>query len=165
MYCLVILYYKPTPSIRAALWKIAMGIYYDIYIIIFPMRRTHGCDEHMQLVRSHYLQPGERLNPSIAVQEYPFDFERLQKDIITSFLSGKPVIVIDNLRKPFKFLLQRRNTLTLGVTEIDIDVLSEYIKDSPEFEVRIHSILCMLYYCRYTLIKMGRYCSTTMCYY
>ncbi len=93
----------------------------------------------------------ERLNPSSEMQEYPYDFDRLQNDIISVFLSGKPLIKDPRefLRKPFKFLVRRPHSLTLGVTEIDIELLSEYMKQTPGFNVIVVFCSFSVCACRY----------------
>ena len=59
-----------------------------------------------------------------------FDVQKLQEDIIKTYLVGKPLIECPakHLRMCFKFRVVRVEAIAMGVSEADLELLSEYIK-------------------------------------
>ena len=87
-------------------------------------------EEHLQRVRSRYLQPTERTTGAC-----PFDLHRLQIDVIQAHLAGKPIIVQSpGDRISFKFKIERPNTFALEGADLNLSVISQGIKE--EFKVR-----------------------------
>ena len=60
-----------------------------------------------------------------------FDVQKLQEDVIKTYLVGKPLIECPekHLRMCFKFRVVHVVAIAMGVSEADLDLLSEYIKD------------------------------------
>ena len=72
-----------------------------------------------------------------AMQLACFDFEQLQKEVIGTFLVGKPYIHSpENLRTTFKFRVHPVETVTLGVSDVDLNTLSEGIKEKKDYMVK-----------------------------
>ena len=67
-----------------------------------------------------------------------FNLPRLQKDIIKAYLSGKPKIEHspEHVRIPFKFRAEASQTVSLGGADLDLSVISEYIRPDSGFRVR-----------------------------
>ena len=74
-----------------------------------------------------------------------FDVQKLQEDVIKTYLVGKPLIQrpAEHLRMCFKFRVVRAETIAIGVSEADLELLSKYLKD--DFKVGKCEV-CM--YCR-----------------
>lgn len=60
-----------------------------------------------------------------------FDVQKLQEDVIKKYLVGKPLIEspAEHLRMCFKFRVVRAETIAIGVSEADLELLSNYLKD------------------------------------
>ena len=88
--------------------------------------RSHGIDEHLHLVRSRHLQP-------IQTGVCPFDLERLQSDVIKTYLAGKPLIhqLPDHGHDQilFKFKNEPTDELVLEGADLDLSMISGYIED------------------------------------
>ena len=99
---------------------------------------SDGISEHLQLLRSRYFLPHERKGSV-------FDAQKLQEDIIKTYLVGKPLIEspAEHLRMCFKFRVVRAETIAMGVSEADLELLSNYLKD--DFKVGSCEV-CM--YCK-----------------
>ena len=67
-----------------------------------------------------------------------FDLPRLQKDIIKAYLAGKPLIEHspEHVRVPFRFRAEPSKTVTLGGADLDLSVISDYIRPDSGFRVR-----------------------------
>ena len=102
--------------------------------------RSHGIDEHLHLVRSRHLQP-------IQTGVCPFDLERLQSDVIKTYLAGKPFIhqLPDHGHDQiiFKFKNEQTHELVLEGADLDLSVISEYIKE--EFKVLLINLFPFIY--------------------
>ena len=94
-------------------------------IILTPLTfSSDGISEHLQLLRSRYFLPHE-MKGSV------FDVQKLQEDVIKKYLVGKPLIKnpAEHLRMCFKFRVVRAETIAIGVSEADLELLSNYLKD------------------------------------
>ena len=71
-----------------------------------------------------------------------FDYEKLQHDVIEEFILGKPKIndKVQKVRIPFKFRKPMAVAVGVGISEADVDILSNYLRD--EFKVS----KCWLYF-------------------
>ena len=117
-------------------------VYYNTFV--YYTTRSHGIEEQVQLVRSRHLQmiDGETQDPKPF-----FNLPRLQKDIIKAYLAGKPLIEHspEHVRVPFKFRAEASKTVSLGGADLDLSVISEYIRLDSGFRVR--NTVMLLYDC------------------
>ena len=83
--------------------------------------------DHLQLLRSRYLEPHERIQRSEI-----FDLQMLQEDIIKVYLVGKPLIKdpAEHLRVCFKFRVLRPDTIAMGISSDDLQMLLGYLKEN-----------------------------------
>ena len=58
---------------------------------------------------------------------FTFDLESLQRDMVITFILGKPKINTENLRKPFKFRQKKPDALTLDLSVLDLSTIEHYI--------------------------------------
>ena len=101
----------------------------------------HGIVEYLQLVRSRYLQPTD----GCAVGESwcnscNFDFEQLQKEVIKTFVVGKPRIhsPSKHLRRHFNFRsVPQADTVSLDIAETNLGGIKQYITDKPKFTSKV----------------------------
>ena len=72
-----------------------------------------------------------------------FDLQKLQEDIIKVYLVGKPLIKdpADHLRVCFKFRVLRPDTIAMGISERDLQILQGYLKEN--FKVSCNSLRCV----------------------
>ena len=83
---------------------------------------SESISEHLQLLRSRYLEPHER---NLRSSSSMFDLQKLQEDIIKVYLVGKPLIEdpADHLRVCFKFRVVPPDSIAMGISEVDLQIL------------------------------------------
>ena len=78
-----------------------------------------------------------------------FDLQKLQEDVIKVYLVGKPLIKdpAEHLRVCFKFRVLRPDTITMGISEGDLQILRDNLKEN--FKVRTYVDLNCKYHTMY----------------
>lgn len=90
------------------------------------------------MIQCRLLLPNEvqpKFEDTDYVQKLIFDYEKIQDDVIDEFIVGKQMISdnMANLRIPFKYRKPKTVAVGVGVSEADVDALSNYLED--EFKV------------------------------
>lgn len=94
------------------------------YTVAFTFS-SGNISEYLQLLRSRYLEPHERIQKSCM-----YDLQKLQEDIIKVYLVGKPLIKDPSkyLRVCFKFRVLRPENIAMGISEGDLQMLRSHLK-------------------------------------
>ena len=104
----------------------------------------YGADETLQIIRSHYCQcvlPDS--SPNDTKDEFAFDFDRVQNDVILSCVAGKPMIYSpsEHLRVVFPFKKHISDPILLDLADTDLSALTESIPSG----FQVHKALLYLY--------------------
>ncbi len=108
--------------------------------VFLQQNRTSTVEEVLPLVRSRYQYP--LMQPSQTEPVHPYDYMALQRDVIRAFLVGKSYFHPpgDHLRQPFKFYKPKTDSLVLGVSLADVEILGQFLKDDSGLKV---GLICL----------------------